>query len=229
MVRDAAQRLAETPDVGAVSDSVIAKRLGISRKTVLAWRKRKGIRAWDDPARLVVPRAAEAAEPGPTGKRAKPSKLDAYVALLGTMPDRAVAERVGVSPENVRMYRQRRGIAAAWREGEGPPTRVEEALSAFEAELGRVADAVVAERAGVSRSAVTQYRAKRGIAAGRGDGAPALPMSPTVAPTFGFEVRVGVDAEEEVVTVLAHDASGAVAAAAAVGEVLALRKIGRVL
>lgn len=247
MSRDAAERLALEPDVGHVSDSVIAARLGISRKTVLAWRKRRGIRAFDDPtpapppqstARATAAAPASPAAPAPPGpsspgaaspaRKSKPSRLDALAHLLGTLPDREVALQAGVSPENVRMYRQRRGIPAQWREGDGPPTRVERALAAVEDELGRAPDAEIAARVGVSRSAVTQYRARHNIPAGRRD-APIPAPTPATPERLGFAVTVRGPAGEETVTVLAPDAASAALAAARVGEVLVLRRVGRVL
>ena len=255
MVRDAANRLAQEPDVGRVADNVIAARLGISRKTVLAWRKKHQIRAWDDPTprpaqampgvaapAAAAPEVSGAAAPEVSGaapKRAKPSRLDAYAHLLGTQSDRALAELAGVSPENVRMYRQRRGIEARWRADGGPPTRVEAALSTLEDQLGRLPDATIAKRAGVSRSAVTQHRAKMGIVAGRKDNAtlPAAPVAgngrparrPATSSALGFEVTIRLPTGEETVTVIGADATAAIAAAASLGEVLALRRIGRVV
>lgn len=227
MSRDAAERLALEPDVGHVSDSVIAARLGISRKTVLAWRKRHGIRAFDDPTPPSAP-APSSPEPPTAGRKSKPSRLDALVHLLGTLPDREVALQAGVSPENVRMYRQRRGITAQWREGDGPPTRVERALAAVEDQLGRAPDAEIAARVGVSRSAVTQYRARHNIPAGRRD-APAPTPGPAAPERLGFAVTVRGATGEETLTVLAPDAASAALAAARVGEVLVLRRVGRVL
>ena len=256
MVRDAANRLAQEPDVGRVADNVIAERLGISRKTVLAWRKKHQIRAWDDPRSGPSAATAAATAAAPAGaptaptpsvaapKRAKPSRLDAYAHLLGTQSDRALAELAGVSPENVRMYRQRRGIEAKWRADGAPPTRVEAALSEFEDQLGLVPDATIAQRAGVSRSAVTQYRAKMGIVAGRRERArpPSAPIAekssapPSAHPRraaprggIGFEVTIRLPAGEETVTVIGADATAAIAAASSLGEVLALRRIGRVV
>ena len=246
MSRDAAERLALEPDVGHVSDSVIAARLGISRKTVLAWRKRRGIRAFDDPTpapsapAMSAPSArapsawAAPAPPNPApapaspGRKSKPSRLDALAHLLGTLPDREVALQAGVSPENVRMYRQRRGISAQWREGDGPPTRVERALAAVEDQLGRAPDAEIAARVGVSRSAVTQYRARHNIPAGRRDAPPPAPAA-ALPERLGFAVTVQTASGEETVTVLAPDAASAALSAARLGEVLVLRRVGRVV
>lgn len=129
------------------------------------------------------------------------------------------------------MYRQRRGIAAGWRAAAPPPTKVEAALAAVASELGRVPDAVIAERAGVSRSAVTQYRARHGIPAGGRESAPAAVQAapPARGARVGFEVTVRGRAGQETLTVIAADAAAAAVAAAGQGEVLALRRIGRVL
>jgi hypothetical protein len=45
--------------------------------------------------------------------RGRRSALDPYAHLLGTLPDREIAEMAGVSAENVRAYRVRRGIRGA--------------------------------------------------------------------------------------------------------------------
>ena len=50
-----------------------------------------------------------------TDSSPRKSKLDACVHLIGTVPDKEVAERAGVTAENVRTYRIRRGIPASWR------------------------------------------------------------------------------------------------------------------
>jgi hypothetical protein len=48
-------------------------------------------------------------------RRRRRSRLDPYLELLGDVPDRELAERAGVTPENVRAYRVRRGVPARWR------------------------------------------------------------------------------------------------------------------
>ncbi len=63
-----------------------------------------------------VPQTDTAAEPAAKASgrtrafRGRRSALDPYVHLLGTRPDREIAELAGVSAENVRAYRVRRGI-----------------------------------------------------------------------------------------------------------------------
>jgi hypothetical protein len=56
--------------------------------------------------------------PAPSAAPSRTSRLDAFLELVGVLPDREVAQRAGMSTENVRMYRARRGIPAGWR-GEG--------------------------------------------------------------------------------------------------------------
>lgn len=66
------------------------------------------------------PKALAAAPAAPVVAAAvtgRPSKLDAFRDIVGKMPDRDVAERSGMTTENVRMYRQRRSIPATWRDG----------------------------------------------------------------------------------------------------------------
>jgi hypothetical protein len=59
---------------------------------------------------------APAASEGSDSTTGRASKLDAFRDIIGKVPDREVSERTGMTTENVRMYRQRRGIAAMWRE-----------------------------------------------------------------------------------------------------------------
>ncbi|MBN1334589.1 MAG: hypothetical protein JXB39_01360 [Deltaproteobacteria bacterium] len=91
-----------------------------------------------DPVATTVPRGTRIADPravepladaagpedtpGSTIKIIRRSKMDPFLHLIGVKPDREVAEMAGVTSENVRAYRKRRGIPAQWRE-EGPPVR----------------------------------------------------------------------------------------------------------
>ena len=98
--------------LGQEPDGVIAAELGVARKTVILFRQRLGISAFHaNPGGET--RRKPASPPAPRAPR--PSRLDAFGSVLGTLPDREVAERAGVTTENVRMYRLRRGIAAGWR------------------------------------------------------------------------------------------------------------------
>ena len=46
------------------------------------------------------------------GERRRRSKLDPYVHLVGKLSDREVASMAGITPDGVRMYRQRHNIPA---------------------------------------------------------------------------------------------------------------------
>jgi len=120
------------------------------------------------------------------------SKLDQFRDIVGTLSDKDVAQRAGVTSENVRTYRLRRGIPAGWR-GETseqllakrspdatkakktaakPRKRRASALDPFQDRLGRIPDRRLAELAGVSAENVRAYRKRHGIPAfWRGDGA----------------------------------------------------------
>lgn len=82
-------------------------------------------------AAAVAPPKAAAAKPAPAapapvkvepaadlgaGFRGRKSALDAYVEMLGKLPDAEIAKLAHVTPENVRTYRTRRGIEANWPE-----------------------------------------------------------------------------------------------------------------
>lgn len=116
-------------ELGTVGDGVIADKAGVPRWRVVEYRKKLGIPAYDG-FRFQRRADAEAPPPAPiadANERAKkltaigsrragrPSPLDAHVHLLGTMPDSAVAQRVGVTVAAVTQYRRRRGIAPSGR------------------------------------------------------------------------------------------------------------------
>ena len=48
--------------------------------------------------------------PGTEKRRFRRSKLDQYAHLVGKIPDREVAAMAGITPDGVRMYRQRHAI-----------------------------------------------------------------------------------------------------------------------
>lgn len=115
--------------LGRVPDHKVAEQAGVSRAIVIAFRKRLGIPAYNGykfgaPGNPAPSRAAVPEGGAPRTFRGRRSALDPYTHLLGTVPDQEIANLAGVTPENVRTYRQRRGIAAGWAtepaEG-GPP------------------------------------------------------------------------------------------------------------
>ncbi len=107
--------------IGVLSDREVADKAGVSSENVRTFRLRRGI-----PAKWRGETAVEVSKRGkkPKGRRKakstrprapRPSKLDPFKELLGEVPDKQVAAKAGVTVENVRAYRLRRGIAAAWR------------------------------------------------------------------------------------------------------------------
>ena len=104
------------------------------------------------------------------------SKLDPYADKVGTLPDREVAELAGVTVENVRTWRKRRGIpspgrsAAAEkptraRKGKKKSRRRKSKLDPFQAELGQTPDTEIAKKAGTTVENVRAYRKRHGIEA----------------------------------------------------------------
>lgn len=191
--------------LGTVSDGEIARRLGIARKTVVEYRKRHGITPFV-PARAPAPKKEPAASP--TGRS---SRLDAFIDIIGTLPDREVAERAGMTTENVRMYRQRRGIAATWRTAEPGPsrkrgrqptppgeTKVDRALAPFLDRLGQEPDGEIAAKAGVSRSAVSAWRTRHEIPARGGKSAAAGSVYKILAVRAGQRHTFGLVAADPV-------------------------------
>jgi hypothetical protein len=104
------------PLLGNVPDQQIARQAGVSRALVLAWRWRLGVGPYEGykfgaPGRKGTPRTTNGG-----GFRGRRSALDPYLHLLGTVPDAEVARLAGVTAENVRTYRTRRGIPARWQD-----------------------------------------------------------------------------------------------------------------
>ena len=118
---------------------------------------------------------------GFSGRR---SKIDPFAAEVGTVSDKEIAAKAGVSTENVRTWRKRRGIPASWRNGDGTalgvareasvskkasrgkkPRRRKSRLDPYHKDLGLLPDKQVAELAGVSPENVRAYRKRHGIKA----------------------------------------------------------------
>lgn len=107
------------PLLGKVPDHKIAEQAGVSRAIVIALRKRLGIPAYEGykfgaPGNPAPQRPPRSPEGDPRPFRGRRSALDPFAHLLGTVPDQEIAKLAGVTPENVRTYRQRRGIEADW-------------------------------------------------------------------------------------------------------------------
>ena len=122
------------PQLGHVPDHLIARQAGVSRALVISFRKRHNIAAYDGykfgktettPSERPV-RERAAAPSTPAAFRGRRSSLDPFVEQLGRIPDNTIAHLAGVTAENVRTYRARRGIPALWQQerrgesGKGP-------------------------------------------------------------------------------------------------------------
>lgn len=90
--------------LGNVPDAEVAREAGVSVRTVASFRARHNVPGYTGPRRSA------------RSQKRRPSKIDAFAHLLGTVPDRVVAQQAGVSLNAVRNYRNKRGIAAAPRE-----------------------------------------------------------------------------------------------------------------
>lgn len=102
--------------LGNVPDADLARASGVSIRTIASYRARHGIPGYDGPRRRPVVR----------GRRE--SRLEDHRDVLGTLPDRVVADLVGMSLGAVRNFRVKHGITAA---GRLPQRRVDEALRAI--------------------------------------------------------------------------------------------------
>lgn len=147
----------------------------------------------DEPARVPVAPVTAAAEPASSSRaapakgarRGRPSRLDAFVGELGTVPDRVIAEKAGVGVPAVAQYRLRRRIpafsaAVSEKPSEARPLPVPAARTRVAAEpraskldalrhlLGALPDGQVADMAGVAHRTVLNYRNKHSIPAYRG-------------------------------------------------------------
>lgn len=98
--------------LGGVPDAEVARKANVSVRTVASYRARHKIAGYSGPRR------------SSSGPRHRPSKLDAYVHLLGRVPDRVVMREAGVSLNAVRNYRNKHGIPAAPRERGGTASPV---------------------------------------------------------------------------------------------------------
>jgi hypothetical protein len=91
--------------LGKVPDAEIARRSGVSLRTVAAYRARHGVKGYSGPRR----RGAD--------RKPRKSKIDDFSGMVGTVPDRVVAEQAGVSINTVRNWRVKRGVEPRGRTG----------------------------------------------------------------------------------------------------------------
>lgn len=195
--------------VGVIPDREVAEIAGVTSENVRAFRKRRGIPAgWRGETADQVAKPAKPAKRTRAGAKAtKPrkSKLDPFMDKVGVLPDAEVAALAGVSAENVRAYRKRRGIAATWR-GEGAVTKAPAAakpkgvrrpgsprrgkLTPYREQIGILTDSQVAKLADTAAQNVRAYRLRHGIPARwRGEGQP-LPNEEAILALYAGQQAV---------------------------------------
>ena len=110
-------RLAAYADqLGRISDGDIAEQAGLSLGTVGAYRRKLGIPAyagflWQKGHEPVGGGRKKTKSPAPA--RGRRADIDRLSDLVGTVPDRVVAEQAGVSRSAVTAWRREQGVAAA--------------------------------------------------------------------------------------------------------------------
>lgn len=98
--------------LGTVPDSIVAKKAGVSVRTIASFRARNKIAGYSGPRRRGADRAP------------RKSRIDPYAHLVGTVPDRVVAEKANVSVNAVRNWRIKHQVASVGRRSlvPGSPT-----------------------------------------------------------------------------------------------------------
>jgi len=108
-------------------------------------------------------------EAGDSRPGSKDQLIEPYRNELGQVPDSDIAEKAGVSVRTIASYRSRNQIPGY--QGRTTPTkprkRRRSKIDPFANIVGKVADRIVAEKAGVTLNAVRNYRAARGIISAR--------------------------------------------------------------
>lgn len=110
------------------------------------------------------------------GFKGRRSKIDPFADKVGTVSDREIADLAGVTVENVRTWRKRRGIPspgraaasekpARARKGKKKSRRRKSKLDPFHSELGKTPDTEVARKAGTTVENVRAYRKRHNIEA----------------------------------------------------------------
>jgi hypothetical protein len=183
--------------LGHVPDAEVARMSGVSIRTIASYRARHGIAGYSGPRR----------RPEVRGRRE--SRLEDHRDVLGTLPDRVVADLVGMSLGAVRNYRVKHAIPAAGRISQ----------RRIDAHLSRIANKPAA-KAEAPRAAEPRPVARV---------APPRPAAPVVE-SLAWRVRLGdADGTRDVVIVAATMAD-AIARAEAIATggstVMALERLG---
>lgn len=98
--------------IGQRPDREVAELANVTVEAVRMFRKRRGIK-------VGAPEAEAPAKKAKVPGRRR-SALDPHINLIGKMSDAEVAALAGVTPENVRAFRNRHGIAASYRGSAAP-------------------------------------------------------------------------------------------------------------
>lgn len=242
-LRELGEKYGATP--GAINGAL--KRNGIERKGAPPGPRKNRSR----PAKGKV-----GAPRGP--RKATLSKLEPYLAKLGKVTDRVIAEEAGVSVQTVAAVRKHMGITVPrGRRPANPPETTasttaakknpgpgRSAIAPYADHLGQVPDSEIAALAGVSENAVRNYRNRRGISApprmpssASATPAPkkARPAAPKAAPAVAaVAVRAGAQAwrvqlDGRSVIVVGDSAVEAATKASAAGTVTSMELLGEVL
>lgn len=256
-LRELAERFRVTP--GAISAAMKREGLSRKAAPPGPRNRRKGGLPPEPGESAVAAKRAKPAPKAPPASGRKAHPLAAYAGRLGTVADSVIAQEAGVSVRSVAAYRARHRIPSLITPfgtpvGEAPARRSR--IDPYADLLGTVPDRVVAQQAGVSLNAVRNYRVKKKIpAAGRGRprtgtvpapgatpaptarvevAAPPAPPAPAAAPTpkpasvgrtaWAVELADGETAIVSGVTLVE-----AATTASTAGEVVSMRRLGRML
>jgi hypothetical protein len=195
--------------LGQVPDSDVAKKAGVSVRTIASFRARNNVGGYKGPRKRGADRAP------------RKSRIDAFAHLVGQHPDRIVAEKAGVSLNAVRNWRMRHGVPASGRVASEP--------------LGAgVPGAVATSHAGTSAVPSTAtYGGYSGMAASTARAHPGLPIGgmPPGATGGAWKVVAGEGRDGHVRVVVAASLADAASRVeqAGLGKILALEWIGEVV
>ncbi len=174
--------------LGTVPDAVIAQKAGATVATVCRYRAQLGIAAYSkrnqtpEPPKTEKKKARRGRKPGNL-----PSVVAAYEADLGVLTDAAIALKANVTPGAVRSYRARLGIPSATENKRtardtSKKRRKSSKIDPYRKLVGRQPDKTIAKKAGVTISAVGEYRRRHGIPAYSTTKAKAAPKAPPAPP-----------------------------------------------
>lgn len=135
--------------LGSVPDAEVARRAGVSVRTIASYRQRNQITGFQG-------------RTAPKQRRPRRSRIDPFEDLLGQVPDRVVAEKAGVTLNAVRNYRATRGIPAS--RGRGGDVQEQEVAAPVRAAKKDVVETEPPRRASASASASVSIQAPNGSA-----------------------------------------------------------------